>query len=79
MPLYFFHVRTIDRLFQDVEGADFPHLEAAQDEAKTAARQLLAQQVDSDGVLIRNQQFEICDEAGQLLATVPFADAVKLK
>jgi hypothetical protein len=79
MPRFFFHVRDGDKLTQDVEGADFPHLEAAQDEAKTAAREMLAEQIDSAGTLNRNQQFEICDEAGKLLATVPFTDTIKLQ
>jgi hypothetical protein len=62
-----------------VEGVDFPNLEAAQDDTKSAARQLLAEQIRRDGVLNSNQQFEICDEAGRLLATVPFASTIKLQ
>jgi hypothetical protein len=68
MPRFFFHVRDGDKLTRDVEGADFPHLEAAQDDAKTAARQMLAEQIDRDGVL-----------NGKLLATVPFTDTIKLQ
>ncbi len=39
---------------------------------------MLPDLIGSDGVLSTSQQFEICDEAGQLLATLPFADAIKL-
>jgi hypothetical protein len=76
MPRFFFHVRYRDRLTEDLEGTDFPNLEAAQADAWIAARGLLAEQLASDGTL-GNQQFEICDEAGQILATVPFRDAIE--
>jgi hypothetical protein len=79
MPRFFFHVRDSGELTQDVEGIDFPNLEAAQDEARMAARQLLAEQTVSVGVLSRSQQFEIRDEDGQLLATMPFADTIELQ
>jgi hypothetical protein len=62
-----------------LEGADFPNLEAAQDSTKIAARELLAEKILSDGVLNTNCQFEICDEAGRLLATVPFASTIKIQ
>lgn len=40
---------------------------------------MLTKQIDSDGALRSNQQFEICEEAGYLLATVPFKDAAALR
>jgi hypothetical protein len=72
-------VRDNDKLILDVEGADFPNLEAAQFDIKSAARQLLAEQIRRDGVLNSNQQFEICDEAGHLLVAVPFTSTIKLQ
>jgi hypothetical protein len=76
MPHFFFHVRDRDDLTKDVEGVDLPDLEAARAEARASARDMLAERIDSDGTL-GNQQFEICDDAGQLLATVPFGDAIE--
>ncbi len=58
-----------------MEGAEFPDIEAAQTDALAAARELLVQQLKRDGTL-GNQQFEICDETGQMVAKVPFRDAM---
>ena len=76
MPRFFFHVRDRDQLTEGPEGIDFPDLEAAQADARIAVRNVLAEQLASDST-ISNQQLEICDEAGQLLATVPFRDAIE--
>jgi hypothetical protein len=77
MPRFFFHVRDGDDLTNDLEGTDFPDLESARADARTAAREILAEQIDRQGKLSK-QIFEICDEAGRLLATVPFRDAIEL-
>ena len=58
-----------------MEGAEFPDIEAAQTDGLAAARELLVQQLKRDGTL-GNQQFEICDETGQMVAKVPFRDAM---
>jgi len=76
MPRFFFHVRDRDQLTEGPEGIDFPDLEAAQADAWIAVRNVLVEQLASDST-ISNQQLKICDEAGQLLATVSFRDAIE--
>lgn len=79
MPRYFFHLRYglgPDKLAIDPEGDDLPDVEAARAHALDAARDLSAR-TRSDGV--RDWfacTYEIADEAGQPVLTVPFADIV---
>ena len=76
MPRFFLHLRYRDEFIEDAQGVEFPDLAAAQADARVAARELLADRMEADSAL-SDQQFEICDEAGQLLATVPFRDALE--
>lgn len=78
MPRYFFHVRNGDSLIQDLEGIDLPDLDAARIEALEGARSLLSETVRTGGVL-DGQRFEIVDESGQVLDTLSFRDALRLK
>ena len=77
MPRFFFRVRDGDGLSEDPEGSELPNLDAARAEALAAARQLVADRLRR-GDLSGGQAFEICDDAGRLLATVSFGDAAKL-
>ena len=70
MPRFHFHVRDSDGLFEDLEGAEFPYLEAARADTVTAAREILAERIKA-GQLLDGLRFEIRDEAGRLVATVP--------
>lgn len=76
MPRFFFHVRDGDGLTEDPDGSEWPDLAAALTEALEAARDLLAEQVKA-GTSPGEQHFEISDDAGRMLATVPFRDALK--
>jgi hypothetical protein len=77
MPRFFFHARDDDQRFEDPEGTDLPDLDDARAEAVVAARQVAAERMKR-GETLDGQSFEICDEAGRTLATVPLADAVRL-
>jgi len=72
---FYFHQRTRNGLLDDPDGSDLPDLAAAIAEALVAARQLWAeailQQRDRAGEL-----FEITDEQGRLLISVPLRDAL---
>jgi hypothetical protein len=70
MPHFHFHVRDGADLLEDLEGAEFPNAEAAQADAAAAARGVLAERLKT-GQPLDGLQFEICDEAGRLVATVP--------
>lgn len=76
MPRFFFHLRDGDDLTMDSEGTDLPDVEAARAAAIPAARDMLAEGIRRDGRLGR-QNFEISDETGTVLATVPFRSAIE--
>jgi hypothetical protein len=76
MPRFFFHIRDRDGLTEDPEGTELPDLDAARTDALAAARDILAERIAKDG-RTGDPRFEIRDEAGRLLATVPFRDAME--
>ena len=76
MPTFFLNVRDGDYLTRDVEGTEFADLEAARAEALAAARDVLGDEMKNDQVQ-DTRQYEITDEAGQVLATIPLMDALK--
>ncbi|MBD0272246.1 MAG: hypothetical protein ICV73_09975 [Acetobacteraceae bacterium] len=78
MPRFHFHVRDSDSdsLLEDLEGAEFPDLEAARAETVAASREVLAERIKA-GLPLSGLQFEIRDEAGELVATVPIRDAAQ--
>lgn len=76
MRLYL-HVRETDRFVEDPDGQDFDTIEEAREEAKAAARDLLAAKLKA-GEVIDNQRFEICNEAGEVLGIVRFKDVLRL-
>ena len=77
MPRYFFHIVDGDEIIEDCEGTELPDLEAAVLDALHSARHLLADRIRR-GELANGQRFEVRDEAGELVAIVPFQDAIRL-
>ena len=71
MPRFFMHNREAERLIEDPDGSDLPDLDAAREEAAVAAREIAAERLRA-GEPLDARRFEIHDEAGRLLATVPF-------
>ncbi len=78
MTRYYFHVRSAAGLDHDPEGAEFEDIAAANREALQAAREMVAEMVLA-GDKIDGNQFEITDEAGIVVSTVPFKAAVNFK
>jgi len=74
MPLFFLNIRNADCLTRDVEGAEFANLEAARVEALAAAQETLGDTIKAGQG--QDWQYEITDEAGQVLAVVPLTDAL---
>ena len=77
MPRYFFHVyRGSDQSDLDSEGGECADLTVVREEALSTARHLL-----SEGMLAGKDRlhwrFEITDEAGHTVLTVPFSEAVE--
>lgn len=75
MTRYFFHICSRAERIEDREGADFNTLNAALDDARLAAREILAEDVRK-GQIDETRMFEIVDESGRLVARMPFSDAI---
>ena len=75
MPLYFFHVRTGYDLVSDDEGMELANLEEARAEAIESALELMANDLKS-GEAPELRIYEVTDESGATVLTLPFADAV---
>lgn len=71
MPRFFLHVREAAGLAEDPDGSVAADLRAACAEAAASAREIAAQHLRF-GKPLDALRFEVCDEAGRLLATVPF-------
>lgn len=69
MHRYFLHLKHLDELVPDCEGAQLESIEAAQDEARCAVRDMASQalQADTDFTL---QSIRICNGNGNMLAEV---------
>ncbi|MGQ3212526.1 MAG: DUF6894 family protein [Shinella sp.] len=75
MTHYFFHICSRMERIEDREGADFDTLEAALTEARLAAREILAEDLRK-GNVDETRLFEIVNEWGELMARVPFKEAI---
>ena len=76
MPRYFFHlIDSVDEVL-DPDGIDMPP-EAITGAALLQARDCIAGDVKS-GRLDLHYRIDVHDEAGQLVHTLPFADALEI-
>jgi hypothetical protein len=76
MPTYFFDLIKGNELVEDDQGEDFADIEAAKLEGLASARELLADAAKK-GILATSPVYLIRNAAGDILATVPFKDALK--
>jgi hypothetical protein len=76
MPRYHFHIRKGEVLVEDPEGTEVSETETLEDEAVEAARDLLAEG-DLQGLDRREWVFEVADESGATVLTLPFSEAVE--
>ncbi len=76
MPRYFFHVRKPGGTVQDLEGIGLPSETAARTEAIKAARDIMAEHIHK-GLDVSGWSFEIADEDGRHVTTVPFSEAIR--
>jgi hypothetical protein len=74
---YFMHISDGSNFVEDEEGSDLPGDEAARAAAIAAARDVMAGDL-RDGRLDLTSFIEVENEAGELLFTISFADAVRL-
>jgi hypothetical protein len=74
---FFFHVRDIHGYEKDLEGIELPDLSDAVNEARKAAREMVAEIVMQEEK-VDSRAFEIADGHGVILSTVPFKDVIGL-
>ena len=76
MPRYFFHIRKGDVLVQTLESVEVSTDDSLEEEAVEAARDLLADG-DARAVDRREWAFEVADESGTTVLTLPFIAAAE--
>lgn len=74
MTLYRFHIRDASGLIEDQEGTDLPDLASAFKHALRSAREFSA-----DAALPTDMRFEIADDGGRTVLTVPICDLAACK
>jgi hypothetical protein len=77
MPKYFFHIRSHDSFVEDFEGIELAGENEAIEEARDAAREMLAERVRK-GDVVDGHQFEVRDERGTKVFDLPFRDMLRL-
>jgi hypothetical protein len=75
MPKYYVHQIHKGECIPDLEGADFPDVAALREEVIIAARQIMANRL-MKGEVLDHSRFEVSDEMGKLVLTLPFGDAI---
>jgi hypothetical protein len=78
MRRFYFHIRKGAELLEDQEGMELVNAQAALEEGRAAAREILANRIES-GDVIDDEIFEIVDEGGAIIARLPFKSAVRLE
>lgn len=77
MSLFFFHLRDGTDTLIDEEGAELPNAEEARESALLHARSIISHDA-LQGRINLDQRIDVLDEAGALICSLRFADAVKL-
>ncbi|MCB5176629.1 DUF6894 family protein [Microvirga lenta] len=73
MPRYYFRLWRGFKCEEDPEGMELSDVHAAQAEASRVIQELLQDWSDGDPEPLDRMSFEIVDEKGRTLLTVPFA------
>lgn len=76
MPRYFFNVRTNGDLEEDHDGSEFLTYELAYDEAVRSACEIVGELIIS-GRAVDSRTFEITDEAGEIVGSVPMKSVIR--
>jgi hypothetical protein len=71
MARYYFHPHNTARRLEDLEGGEFPSLDAAKADALDAIREFWSQAM-LRGQDLGGMRLEIADEGGATLAMIPF-------
>jgi hypothetical protein len=76
MPRYFFNIVDDDRTIVDSQGVELADLDEVRQEAVTSARELMSERV-LRGQTPNGRRFVVTDEAGMVIAQIPFKDAME--
>lgn len=79
MPRFFFNLRSAGETIVDSEGQTFRSIASAKEEALQAARDLIADTIKAGRIVDRARVFEVSNASGEVVLTVPFADAIAEK
>jgi hypothetical protein len=77
MARYHFHLHECGTVITDDEGLDKPDLESVRFEALMSAGEIMSNEVKK-GKLCLSCHIEVEDEAGQVVLTLPFKEAVQV-
>ncbi len=77
MPRYFFHLRDGEDILLDPEGRELNHPGALEQMALNEARSIISDDVRS-GRITLIQRIDVENEAGQLIHSLRFVDAVRI-
>ncbi|MDM9646819.1 hypothetical protein [Rhizobium sp. S163] len=74
---YYFHIRDGLDIEIDPEGTELPSVTAAHEEARDAAREIVAEMVLRQE-RISGKTFQVTDETGLIITLIPFASVLRL-
>ena len=77
MPRYHFDVRDGETLMEDFDGQILPDLTAARHVARVAAVESIYDNLLC-GITTDSRQFQVRDDLGRVVFTMPFVDALTL-
>jgi hypothetical protein len=77
MPRFFFHVSDNSGVAIDDEGRELHSFDVAWKEAVKGARSIIGDEVSQGRIDLRGM-IRIADEAGTVLAAIPFSDLVEI-
>lgn len=76
MPTFYFDVIVRGKRISDYEGSVLPDFVAARHEAIEDARSIMSNAV-IEGLDVSSRVIEIRSESGNVLAAIPFSDAIR--
>lgn len=75
MPRYFLHIRRHEDLIRDPEGAEFPNLEAALEEARNSLADMAAECL-RERVAVKDETIEVADASDRVIGKISCYDVI---
>ena len=77
MAHYYFHMRSPGDYVRDFEGMDLADMDEVREEALESAKDILSDAFRA-GRDVDHRQYEVVDEAGDIVLTFPLRDALRM-